>query len=209
MMGASRQVDLEQHLAFAKAFLWPAVRRQIDRVGPVAPGMRALDIGCRAGATSDFLRQMGFDVVGVDADSEYIARARTAYPACRFEVARHDEDLAGRLGSFDLVTSLEFIEHVYDPVSFAQGLFGLLKPGAVVVVSTPYHGYLKNLLLAATGKLDEHFTALWVGGRIKFWSVATLTTLLTEAGFEGLRFERLGRIPPVANSMLVSAKKPA
>ncbi|MBB3777235.1 hypothetical protein FHS52_003232 [Erythromicrobium ramosum] len=37
---------------------------------------------------------------------------------------------------------------------------------------------MKNVILAASGKLDRHFTALWDGGRIKFFSVATLSVLL-------------------------------
>jgi 2-polyprenyl-6-hydroxyphenyl methylase/3-demethylubiquinone-9 3-methyltransferase len=74
-------------------------------------------------------------------------------------------------------------------------------------VSTPYHGYLKNLALALSGKLDKHFTALWDGGHIKFFSIATLGQLLREAGFKDLRFVRVGRIPPLAKSMLAIAKK--
>jgi hypothetical protein len=38
-------------------------------------------------------------------------------------------------------------------------------------VSTPYHGYHKNLGLALSGKMDAHFTALWEGGHIKFFSI--------------------------------------
>jgi len=77
------------------------------------------------------------------------------------------------------------------------------------IVSTPYHGYLKNLALAVTGKMDAHFTALWDHGHIKFWSIPTLTTLLTEAGFENVRFRRVGRIPALAKSMIAVAHKKA
>ena len=44
------------------------------------------------------------------------------------------------------------------------------------MLSTPYHGYLKNLALAVSGRMDRHFTALHVGGHIKFFSIETLTT---------------------------------
>ena len=67
------------------------------------------------------------------------------------------------------------------------------------MVSTPYHGYWKKLALAASGKMDGHFTALWDDGHIKFCSIATLTTLLSEAAFVDLHFERSGRIPALAN----------
>ena len=79
--------------------------------------------------------------------------------------------------------------------------------GGGVIVSTPYHGYLKNLAMAVTGKMDAHFTALWDHGHIKFWSVRTLTILLEEAGFRDLRFLRVGRIPPLAKSMIAIARR--
>ena len=60
--------------------------------------------------------------------------------------------------------------------------------GGEMIISTPYHGYLKNLALAITGKFDRHFTVLWDGGHIKFWSVKTLTKLLNEFGFEVVEF---------------------
>ena len=75
-------------------------------------------------------------------------------------------------------------------------------------LSTPYHGYLKNLALAVSGKMDSHFTALWDGGHIKFWSMATLATLLRETGFVDLEFRRVGRIPWLAKSMTVTARRP-
>jgi hypothetical protein len=73
--------------------------------------------------------------------------------------------------------------------------------GGTAIVSTPYHGYWKNLALAVTGRMDAHFTALWDHGHIKFWSIATLGELLREAGFVDIRFERVGQVPPLAKAM--------
>jgi len=87
-------------------------------------------------------------------------------------------------------------------------MYSLTAPGGVALVSTPYHGYWKNLALAVTGRLDAHFTALWDDGHIKFWSINTLRLLLQEAGFTNIRFERVGRLPPIAKSMLAVARRP-
>ena len=81
------------------------------------------------------------------------------------------------------------------------------SPGGAII-STPYHGYLKNLALAVTGQMDAHFTALWDHGHIKFWSIPTLTQLITETGFTNIRFRRVGRIPALAKSMIAVAQKP-
>lgn len=96
---------------------------------------------------------------------------------------------------------------MYAPRTFASCLHGLLEEGGTAIVSTPYHGYWKNLALAITGKMDDHFTALWDHGHIKFWSILTLRTLLEEAGFRTVTFRRVGRIPALAKSMIAVARK--
>jgi len=63
------------------------------------------------------------------------------------------------------------------------------------------------LALALTGKMDTHFSPLWDGGHIKFWSVQTLKSLLSEAGFEDISFVRVGRIPLLAKSMIAVVYK--
>lgn len=100
------------------------------------------------------------------------------------------------------------VEHLYDPHSFARCVFDLLGPGGIALISTPYHGYLKNLAIAVTGKTDSHFNPLWDHGHIKFWSVPTLTRLLTGAGLEFVRVHRVGRVPALAKSMVAVARRP-
>jgi 2-polyprenyl-6-hydroxyphenyl methylase/3-demethylubiquinone-9 3-methyltransferase len=75
------------------------------------------------------------------------------------------------------------------------------------MISTPYHGYFKNLALAISNKLDDHFTALWHGGHIKFWSRRTLTKLLTDNGFRVVGFSGIGRAPFLWKSMVIVARK--
>jgi 2-polyprenyl-6-hydroxyphenyl methylase/3-demethylubiquinone-9 3-methyltransferase len=71
------------------------------------------------------------------------------------------------------VLSLEVIEHIYAPKDYAKSVYEILQPGGLAIISTPYHGYLKNLVLALSGKMDDHFTALWEHGHIEFWSMKT------------------------------------
>ena len=125
--------------------------------------------------------------------------ANARYPHLKLYLGSAYDDLAARYGRFPVVTSLEVVEHVYSPRQYAATLFDLLEPGGVAFISTPYHGYWKNLALALSGKMDAHFTALWDHGHIKFWSVRTLRQLLQEAGFTEIRFLRVGRIPPLPN----------
>jgi len=128
-------------------------------------------------------------------------------PHLNLEQGSAYDDLASKYGTFPVVISLEVVEHVYFPRQFAATLYGLLEPNGTAIVSTPYHGYWKNLALAVTGKWDAHFRALWDHGHIKFWSLKTLRILLADAGFRDIRFVRVDRIPPLAKSMIAIAKR--
>lgn len=166
------------------------------------------DLGCGNGSVAGAVALAGWDVTGVDPSAEGIAHAQRRYPNLRLEEGSAYDDLVARFGRFPVVTSLEVVEHVYAPRRYAATMFALLEPGGTAIVSTPYHGYWKNLALALSGKMDSHFTALWDHGHIKFWSVKTLGVLLREAGFVDIRFERVGRIPALAKSMIAVARRP-
>lgn len=169
---------------------------------------RLFEIGCGNGAVASNLSGLGFDVTATDISTSGIEIARAAFPIVRFEIASSYDDLYGRFSSFPIVLSLEVIEHLYAPRLFLANVFKLLERGGLVVLSTPYHGYAKNLALALAGQMDAHFTALWDHGHIKFWSVKTLSVVLSETGFVDLRFQRVGRIPILAKTLLVSARRP-
>jgi 2-polyprenyl-3-methyl-5-hydroxy-6-metoxy-1,4-benzoquinol methylase len=193
---------------FANSYLWPALKKEINALAMDGCARRAFDLGCGNGATAGMLANIGFDVTGIDTSESGIAQARSAYSSCRFEVASAYDGLAPRFGSFPLVVSLEVIEHLYDPRRFASNIYELTADSGTAIISTPYHGYIKNVALALSGKFDRHFTALWDGGHIKFFSIATLRQLLVEAGFEDISFHRVGRLAPLAKSMIAVAKKP-
>lgn len=177
---------------------------------PEATPVRVLDLGCGNGSLSCFLNSLGYCVIGVDPSMSGIEVASSNAPAVSFHLCPADPASlqALRLGSFDVVVSTEVVEHCYAPRQWASAAFSALNHGGILVCSTPYHGYLKNLLLALSGKLDQHFTALWDGGHIKFWSRKTLTLLLEESGFEILQFRGAGRFPWIWKSMLIACRKP-
>lgn len=169
--------------------------------------INVFDLGCGNGSVSAFVASQGYQVTGIDPSSEGISVAKKSYPHLKLEVGSAYEKLEERFGRFELVYSLEVVEHVYSPRDYARTLAALLDPNGIAIVSTPYHGYFKNLALAVTGRLDKHFTVLWDHGHIKFWSVRTLSRLLAEQGLEPVEILRVGRIPIFAKSMIVVARK--
>ena len=184
----------------ANAYLWPPLKTII--AARTWPERRAFDLGRGNGATCGMLAELGFDSTGIDPSETGIAHARQAFPNVRAEVGSAYDGLAAKYGTFPLVVSLEVVEHCCDPRVFARTFVSLIAPGGIGFLSTPYHGYLKNLALALSGRMEPHFTALWDGGHIKFFSNPTLRILLTEAGARELEFLRIGRVPPLAKSMI-------
>lgn len=170
------------------------------------PVRRVFELGCGNGAFASEVQKTGMDVCAVDVSISGIEQARAAYIGPRFEIGSAYEDLASRFGEFDIVISLEVVEHLYSPRKWAANISRLLVPGGLAIVSTPYHGYLKNLALAAAGRWDSHLNPLWDHGHIKFWSVPTITELLREAGLDCEAVRRVGRIPALAMSMVLSAR---
>jgi 2-polyprenyl-3-methyl-5-hydroxy-6-metoxy-1,4-benzoquinol methylase len=165
----------------------------------------ALDAGCGNGVLAAALAKRGLEVTGVDGDARGIEIARKTFPDVRFEVGQFAD---APPGTYDFVASTEVVEHLYAPHELARYCFEALKPGGTLAISTPYHGYWKNLALSLTDAWDKHHTANWHGGHIKFWSRATLSQLLREAGFEIVGFRGVGRLPYLWKSMIIVAHRP-
>ncbi len=171
---------------------------------------RVLDLGAGNGALCLRLSSSGYRVVGVEYDKKGVEIARSAHPEIpfyNFGVQDDPAQLLAHEAAFDAVVSTEVVEHLFSPHLLPIYARGVLRPGGHLVVTTPYHGYIKNLVLSLLGKWDKHLTALWHGGHIKFWSRATLTRLLSEHGFEVVGFHGVGRFPYLWKSMVVVARK--
>jgi 2-polyprenyl-3-methyl-5-hydroxy-6-metoxy-1,4-benzoquinol methylase len=191
----------------AHEYLYPPVRKILTDLSLPSSNKRLLDLGCGNGSLTARLHDLGWSVVGIDPSQQGIAAARAKHPQLDFRQMSAYEDLRASLGTFPVIVSLEVVEHLYSPREYVGRAFEALNDGGVFILSTPYHGYWKNLALALSGRLDQHFTALWDHGHIKFWSIPTIARLLKESGFRVDRVMRVGRVPTFAKSMLVIASK--
>jgi 2-polyprenyl-6-hydroxyphenyl methylase/3-demethylubiquinone-9 3-methyltransferase len=134
-------------LAFLRAAIdahWPGAAAEAK---PLA-GTRALDVGCGAGLLCEPLARLGAEVTGVDAAPENVAAATAHAEAMGLPIAYRAGELADLgLGRFELVTSMEVLEHVTDKAAFVATLAASLAPGGLLVLSTPNRTAASRLLL--------------------------------------------------------------
>jgi len=167
-----------------------------------------LDLGCGNGYLVNHLITLGFNAYGTDASEKGIAIAKKTNPDRFFVQDLSSDALPPELQAipFDTIITTEVIEHLYNPQAFTDFCKRQLKPGCELIVTTPYHGYLKNLTLSIFNKWDSHMDPLWLGGHIKLWSRKTLTKVLTNSGFTVTQFRGCGRFPYFWKSMIIKAK---
>lgn len=170
-------------------------------IGPVPK--RILDFGCGTGASTRLLAEAGHNVTGVDASESGIRVARSLVTNATFHHLDSEAHLPFEGGTFDVCLCTEVIEHLLDVSGFVQEVHRLLVPGGLFVLTTPYHGWLKNLLVISLN-FDRHFDP--VGEHIRFFSRSSLTAALNQGGFEVVDFDGIGRRWPVWKSMFVVAR---
>ncbi len=109
---------------------------------------RAIDVGCGAGLLAEPLARMGAAVTGVDAAQDNIRVASAHAAAGGLAIDYRCGDVAEMaLTGFDLVTSMEVIEHVADKAAFVAALADALADDGLMILSTPNRTAASRLLL--------------------------------------------------------------
>jgi 2-polyprenyl-6-hydroxyphenyl methylase/3-demethylubiquinone-9 3-methyltransferase len=146
-------------------------------------GRRAADVGCGAGLLAEPLARLGAEVTGVDAAPENIEAARDHALKQGLAIDYRVGSVEALEGKYDLVASLEVVEHVADVRAFVHGLAGALAEDGLLILSTPNRTAMSRLMLIGlgegTGRIPRG-THDWD----KFLCPEEMCALLRDAGLE-------------------------
>ena len=166
-----------------------------------------LDLGCGNGSLTRSIHDNGYNIMGCDADLDGIKIAKQFKDITFHHLGVYDDASLLKVKDLECILTAEVVEHLYLPSALPKFAHRLLANDGFLIITTPYHGYIKNLIISLTNKWDQHLDPFWDGGHIKLWSKKTLIKLLNENGFEVEKFYGVGRLPYLWKSMVIVAKK--
>lgn len=175
----------------------------------VGTDKRVLDLGCAAGVVANRLVTQGCEVVGIEGDH---ALARESSAICERVIVSDLSSAAWEheLGSdrFDVVTALDVLEHLADPVACLRALRRFIRPGGYVVASIPNiaHGSMRLALLS--GEFEYRDLGLLDRTHLRFFTRQTVEQLFDEAGYAVRTIERI-ELPLTATEIPLPEDTPA
>jgi len=143
----------------------------------IRPGIRILDVFCRTGDSIRYItsKNKNLEVIGIDLSLLMVKRAKSKYPKNDF-IQASPYNLPFRDNSFDVILSLESLEHVPDPKRFIQELKRVLKSKGRLILSLPPPSAEIVSLIAEMLHLHHG------EGPHKFWSPKLVKRLIREVG---------------------------
>jgi ubiquinone/menaquinone biosynthesis C-methylase UbiE len=180
---------------------WPAIVRYVPRDGGVI-----LEFGCGKGRLVEAM--MGLNpharYIGIDVSSVALEAAGRRMPSAEFHQVADGDCLPLPDESIDFIMASEVMEHVYDTQKTFSELSRVLKPGGSILVTTPYHGLIKDVLIVLFS-FDTHFDPQ--GAHIRFFTKRSLFSCLSGANLRVGDFRYYGRFFPVPHCIAVLSYK--
>jgi 2-polyprenyl-3-methyl-5-hydroxy-6-metoxy-1,4-benzoquinol methylase len=196
-----RTASYEEYAIDLNKVYYRRIMGEIRRLSAPKP-RKLLDIACFDGTlASQFLND--FEVHGVEGDIKACARAVEK----GVRAANHDLDkgLPFPDKMFDSVIAAEIIEHVYDTDKFLMEIARVLKPGGILVLSTPNIACLSNRLRLLIGAYPRYAEYKAGGaGHIRIYTATAIKNQVADNGFNVIKFAGCNLPLPMHNRLIPS-----
>ncbi len=160
----------------------PRIRSIVLDIRARYGALRILGIGRSVQPLCYDLYHSGYSVAGIEADETNAVCQAPSAPINR-SFRRLIDSSPIKDAPFDMAVSIEFSEPSSMPSALIKLAATKLQYGGVFILSIPYSGYLKNLLLTMREWLTPPYFTPWDGGYIQRWSQKCLTSLMESYGF--------------------------
>jgi len=156
----------------------------------VLPGGNSiLDIGCGEDLTLMPLWNKYREIYGIDISKPRIERMQKQFgnnPSIHLSVEDVNNRLSFEDASFDTITAIAVLEHIFDPYHFMKECHRLLKPGGQLIVHVPNVALLGNRARLLIGKLPvtSGTEGDYAAGHLHYFTKASLKKLFQEEGFK-------------------------
>ena len=182
------------------------MRFELQDIPPETP---ILEVGCGDASFTQNLADLSSRVTAVDISTSQIERNARAYPDIKFLPHDVSQPFPFATGSFQVVWCSEVLEHLFDAGVALREMYRVLAPGGRLLVTVPYHGVFKDVLIALF-KWDEHFSP--TNPHLRFFTRKTLSRLVATSGFEQIKTTTCGMNKPVRDlfiptNILLTARK--
>lgn len=161
--------------------------RRLDKLaaalGRAPSAIRLLDVGCSSGAFLLTARRLGYQVEGVEPSAD---AAQTARAAGLTVFTGYLQQAQFPDATFDAITLIEIVEHLRDPLTLLQECARILKPGGVLLITTPNaHSWTAR----AMGARWAGFSLNDMGGHISFFNPQSMRVLAARSSLTVHRLE--------------------
>jgi len=152
------------------------------------PPGKALELGCAHGGFVALMRQCGFDASGLELSPWIVNYARQAFDIPMFQGSLEKQSIP--LGSLDVITLFDVLEHLPDPLSTMQHALSLLKPDGLLLIQTP--NYIEGTTYVTMTAKNDRFLNLLIKEHLLLFSQRAAREMFHRLGAEYCVFE-----PPI------------
>ncbi len=160
-------------------------------------GAKVLDYGAGEGALSERLSDMGYKITAADTDIDAFKCSKAVFDQVDFDNEKEFSNfIAKNTGQFDVVISVEVIEHVQDQWGYVRQLMSLVKPSGYLLITTPNTtSWLSRFQFFFKGQFcsfDDHGLKYGHINPISSWE---LSLMIRRCGAQDIDIQSAGTLP--------------